>query len=120
MTKRYSEMTHDEIQSEMQKLRAEGMRKYQAGYISEASILETKFFMARSYLLNPDDYFSGQEYSVIGYDEPFYVRYLNGVMAWGHFRTSEEEKAFPIGRLEEITHPAQARAAVLGKNPISF
>lgn len=100
--KRYSEMTQQELQAEMQKLRAEGMRKYQAGYISEASILETKFFMARSYLLDPDDYMSGQEYTVIGYDEPFYVRHLNGVMAWGHFISSTEEKAFPIGRLEEI------------------
>ncbi|WP_047150443.1 YfhH family protein [Aneurinibacillus tyrosinisolvens] len=99
---RYSEMSREELQAEMQKLRAEGMRKYQAGYISEASILETKFFMARSYMLNPDDYPSGQEYIVVGYDEPFFVRYLNGVMAWGHFSSSTEEKAFPIGRLEEI------------------
>lgn len=99
---RYSEMTQQQLQAEMQKLRQESMRKYQAGYISEASILESKFFMARSYLLDPDDYMSGQEYTVIGYEEPFFVRYLNGVMAWGCFRSSDEEKAFPIGRLEEI------------------
>ncbi|WP_051331088.1 DUF1811 family protein [Aneurinibacillus terranovensis] len=99
--KRYSDMTHDEIQSEMQKLRAEGMRKYQAGYISEAAMLETKFFMARSYLRKSDDFMSGQSYTVIGYDEPFYIRYMNGVMAWGHFASSEEERAFPIGRLED-------------------
>ncbi|AMA71915.1 MULTISPECIES: YfhH family protein [Aneurinibacillus] len=101
--KRYSEMTREELQAEMQRLRAESMRKYQAGYISEASVLESKFFMARSYLLNPDHFMSGQEYGVIGYDEPFFVRYLNGVMAWGHFRSSTEERAFPIGRLEELT-----------------
>ncbi|WP_286884707.1 DUF1811 family protein [Aneurinibacillus sp. UBA3580] len=101
--RRYSEMSREELQAEMQRLRGESMRKYQAGYVSEASVLESKFFMARSYLLDPDDFMSGQEYGVIGYDEPFFVRYLNGIMAWGHFRSSEEEKAFPIGRLEEIT-----------------
>ena len=99
---RYSEMNKEQLQAEAQKLRQESMRKYQAGYISEASVLESKFFMARSYMLDPDDYMSGQEYTVIGYDEPFFVRYLNGIMAWGHFRSSDEEKAFPIGRLEEI------------------
>lgn len=100
--KRYSEMTHEELQAEMQRLRSESMKKYQAGYVSEAGVMEAKFFMARSYLLNPEDYPPDQEYMVSGYDEPFYVQYLRGVMAWGYFRNSNEQRAFPIGRLEKI------------------
>lgn len=100
--KRYSEMDHHEIQAEMQRLRSESMKKYQAGYLSEASIMESKFFMARSYLLDVNDFPAEKEYIVKGYDESFYVQYLRGVMAWGHFHSSDEEKAFPIGRLEEL------------------
>lgn len=99
--KRYSEMNHDEIQAEMQRLRAESMRKYQAGYLSEASIMESKYFMARSYLLDPKDFPDERDYIVSGYDNPFYVRYLRGMMAWGNFQDDEELQAFPIGRLEE-------------------
>jgi hypothetical protein len=100
--KRYSEMSHDEIQAEMQRLRSESMKKYQAGYLSEAGIMESKYFMARSYLLKPENFPADKEYIVSGYDEPFYVQYLRGVMAWGYFRSSDEQRAFPIGRLEEI------------------
>jgi hypothetical protein len=100
--RKYSEMTKEELYSEMQYLLGEGRKKQQAGFISEANILEQKFYMAKSYIMDSDSILSGQEYRVAGEQEPFKVRYLNGVFAWGCFPTSIEMVAFPIGRLESI------------------
>lgn len=100
--RKYSEMTKEELYAEMQHLLGEGRKKQQAGFISEANILEQKFYMAKSYMMDSDGILSGQEYHVAGEKEPFKVRYLNGVFAWGRFPSSIEEVAFPIGRLESI------------------
>lgn len=98
--KKFSEMTEEELHAEMQRLLQEGRKKQQAGFSSEANILEQKFYMVKSYLRNPEDIVCGQEYRVIGEEEVFKVRYLNGVFAWGKFPSSTEEVGFPIGRLE--------------------
>jgi hypothetical protein len=98
--KKYSEMTEQELHSEMQRLLQEGRRKQQAGFPSEANILEQKFYLAKSYLRNPEEIICGQEYCVAGEEEVFKVSYLNGVFAWGKFPSSTEDVGFPIGRLE--------------------
>ncbi|WP_025026977.1 YfhH family protein [Caldalkalibacillus mannanilyticus] len=103
--KRYSEMTQEELFREMQHLLGESRKKHQAGFISEGNILEQKFFMAKSYTLDPQFIEIGKEYTVIGEDEEvFTVLYLNGVFAWGRFPGSTEDVAFPIGRLEKKEH----------------
>lgn len=99
MEKRYSEMTVEELNHELLKLKEASMKKHQAGFFSEAAVLEQKFYMAKSYLLNPADFVPGQAYGVTGYEGKFTITYLNGIMAWGHFAHSEEEVAFPIARL---------------------
>jgi hypothetical protein len=99
--KKYSEMTEEELHTEMQRLLQEGRRKQQAGFPSEANILEQKFYMVKSYLKGPKEILCGQEYHVIGEEGLFKVRYLNGVFAWGKFSSSKEEVGFPIGRLEK-------------------
>lgn len=98
--KKYSEMTKEELYTQMQHLLGEARKKEQAGFISEANILEQKFYMVKSYMMDSDAILSGQEYLVAGEKERFKVRYLNGVFAWGRFPSSTEEVAFPIGRLE--------------------
>ncbi|MEW9669261.1 YfhH family protein [Ammoniphilus sp. 3BR4] len=99
MERRYSEMTVEELNHELLKLKEASMKKHQAGFFSEAAVLEQKFYMAKSYLLNPADFIPGQTYDVTGYEGKFTIKYLNGIMAWGHFDSSQEELAFPIARL---------------------
>lgn len=101
MEKRYSEMTQEELSHQLLKLKEAAMKKHQAGFFSEAAVLEQKFYMAKSYLLDPNDYIPGKEYQVIGYEGRFKLKYLNGIMAWGTFAHSDEEVAFPISRLYE-------------------
>lgn len=97
--KRYSEMDQEELFREMQTLLGEARKKEQAGFFSEANVLEQKYYMAKSYTLNKEHIQIGQEYQVDGESGLFKVAYLNGVFAWGRFAYSEEDEAFPIGRL---------------------
>jgi hypothetical protein len=99
MEKRFSEMSIEELDLALIKYKEGAMKKHQAGFFSEAAILEQKFYLAKSYLLDPKNYSPGNTYSVIGFEEPFHVNYINGVMAWGTFPHSTEEMAFPISRL---------------------
>lgn len=100
---RYSEMTKLELYTEMQRLIGEARKKHQAGFISEANILEQKYYMAKSYMMNPNEINIGGQYQVAGENGVFHVHYLNGVFAWGRFPHSVEDIAFPIGRLEPVT-----------------
>lgn len=103
MKKRYSEMTKEELFAEMQHCLGEKRKKEQAGFISEANILEQKYYMAKSYLTDPETILTGQSYHVEGMEDLFFVRYLNGVMAWGYFSSNpDEEVALPIGRLQAL------------------
>lgn len=92
-------MNQEELYREMQTLLGDARKKEQAGFISEANVLEQKYYMAKSYAMNKDEIHIGKEYLVEGEEGLFTVEYLNGVFAWGRFKTSEEDEAFPIGRL---------------------
>ena len=100
MDKRYSEMSVEELNRELLRLKEATMKKHQAGFLSEASVLEQKFYMAKSYLLEPSSFHPGEDYHVTGQEGLFRINYLNGVMAWGTFANSDEEIALPISRLE--------------------
>jgi hypothetical protein len=100
--KKFSEMDQEELYREMQQLIGESRKKEQAGFISEANILEQKFYLAKSYMMDPQEIEIGQEYHVEGEEETLKVEYLNGVFAWGRFPSSTEEVGFPIGRLEKV------------------
>ena len=100
---RYSEMTKLELYAEMQKTIGEARKKQQAGFFSEANILEQKYYMAKSYMMNPNEINIGGQYHVAGETGIFLVKYLNGVFAWGRFPSSEGDEAFPIGRLEPVS-----------------
>lgn len=100
--KRMSEMSKEELEREMQRLWAEAKKKERAGFISEANVLEQKFYMAKSYLMDPAQIEVGAQYRVAGEEGIFTVEYLNGVFAWGKLDTDEEKRGFPIGRLEKV------------------
>jgi hypothetical protein len=97
-----SEMSKEELKIEMQRLWALAKKKEQAGFFSEANVLEQKFYMAKSYLMDPNQIEIGGQYRVAGEEGIFTVRYLNGVFAWGKLDTDPEERGFPIGRLEKL------------------
>lgn len=99
--KKFSEMTNAELDREMQHLIAEQRKKEQAGFYSEANVLEQKFYLAKSYRMNKRLIKPDHTYNVIGEEGKFQVNYLNGVFAWGTIEGSEEERAFPIARLED-------------------
>lgn len=93
-------MNREELEAQLLKFKEAAMKKHQAGFFSEAAVYEQKFYLAKSYLLDPQFIQIHTEYSVIGYDQPFVIESINGRMAWGKFTGSHEELAFPIARLE--------------------
>lgn len=100
-TKRFSQMTVDELNFEIEYNTDQARKAKQLGRVNEVAVFEQKVVMAKSYLLNPEDYLSGEEYEVIG--EPgttFKIDYMNGVFAWGYrVGGNMDEEALPIARL---------------------
>jgi len=101
MEKRFSEMTDSELRAIIAELKISAQRSEQTGMINEVAVHERKRVMAEAYLMNPDDFNSGDVY-YIKYDEkiPFTIAYLNGVFAWGYRGEAEELSAYPISLLE--------------------
>lgn len=99
---RMSEMSREQLEQAMRQYLAEARKKEQAGFISEANVLEQKFYMAKSYLMDPEEIEVGGTYQVKGEEGLFTVEYLNGVFAWGKLGSSPEKRGFPIGRLEKV------------------
>lgn len=99
--KRYSEMTEYELKTEIGLLKEKARKAEQLGIINEFAVLERKITMAQSYLLNPDDYKSGEVYEIEGDPgESFKIDYMNGIFAWGNrLTTPGVEEALPISML---------------------
>ena len=101
--RRYSLMTPYELQQEIAMLHEKARKAEQLGMVNEFAVLQRKSIMAKSYLLNPDDFKPGEIYQIEG-DPGIYFRieYLNGVFAWGYrLGGSGEEEALPISMLKE-------------------
>lgn len=100
MEKRYSEMSEYELKTEIAALAEKARKAEQLGIINEFSVLERKIAMAKSYLLNPENIKTQTNYKIEGSNEEFFVKYLNGVFAWGSRRhTPDKEEAVPISLL---------------------
>ncbi|RFU69406.1 YfhH family protein [Bacillus sp. V59.32b] len=101
---RYSKMTQYELNQEIASLKEKARKAEQLGMVSEFAVLERKAVMAKAYLLNPDDFKSGEIYQIEGDPGSYFkVDYLNGVFAWG-FRMNGDgkEEALPISMLTEL------------------
>src|SRR5699024_6736882 len=104
---RYSDLTTEQLRSEIEKYKKEAQKAEQVGNISEVAINERKVQMLMSYMAYPEDYKPGEVYEIRldpGYT--FKVNYVDGVMAWGHRvnllkETLEKEEALPISLLGE-------------------
>lgn len=102
MDKRYSEMTKQELNGEIAALTEKARKAEQLGIVNEYAVLERKIAMAKSYLLDPDDFKPGHEYEIER--DPgttFTITFMNGTFAWGYRNGSEEEQAFPISMLKK-------------------
>ncbi|MCS0669669.1 YfhH family protein [Cytobacillus firmus] len=102
--KRYSTMTTYELQQEIASLNEKARKAEQMGMVNEFAVLERKVIMAKSYLLNPDDFYPGEIYEIDG--DPgvyFKIEYMNGVFAWGfRLNGSKGEEALPISMLKKL------------------
>lgn len=104
LEKRYSTMTRHELQQEISHLHEKARKAEQMGIVNEFAVLERKAIMAKSYLLNPDDFTPGEIYAIQGAPGTYFrIDYLNGVFAWGYRLNGDgKEEALPISMLEEI------------------
>lgn len=67
--KRYSTMSTYELQQEIASLNEKARKAEQMGMVNEFAVLERKVIMAKSYLLNPDDFLPGEIYEIEGIRE---------------------------------------------------
>lgn len=102
--KRYSMMTKYELQQEIASLNEKARKAEQMGMVNEFAVLERKVIMAKSYLLNPEDFKPGEIFLIEG--DPgvyFKIEYMNGVFAWGfRLNGSKGEEALPISMLKKL------------------
>ncbi|MFO1443166.1 YfhH family protein [Bacillus sp. Bva_UNVM-123] len=101
--KRYSEMTTYELQQEIANLNEKARKAEQLGMVNEFAVLERKAVMAKAYLLNPNDFKSGDVYEIEGDPGAFFkIDYMNGVFAWGYrLNGNKAEEALPISLLKK-------------------
>lgn len=101
--KRYSEMTEYELNQEIAGLRDKARKAEQMGMGSELAVYERKIAMAKSYMLNPNDFKPGEIYGIEGDPGAYFkIAYMNGVFAWGARLNGEgREEALPISLLLE-------------------
>jgi len=99
--KRYSEMTMYELQQEIVKLNEKARKAEQLGMINEFAVLERKAVMAKSYLLDPEDFKPGDIYEIEGDPGSYFkIDYMNGVFAWGfRLNGNKTDEALPISLL---------------------
>ncbi|WP_371018516.1 YfhH family protein [Pseudalkalibacillus sp. JSM 102089] len=100
MEKRFSDMSEQEIRNEIALLSEKARRAEQMGMVNEFAVHERRIALAKSYLLNPDDFIPGHKYEIDG--DPgstFIIDYMNGTFAWGNRDGSDEIEAFPISML---------------------
>lgn len=95
----FSEMNEEELRREIKRLEAEERRAKRKGSPSEQEILRQRINLSKSYLTDPARIQPGRKYQVEGSNRRFYVDYLRGVMAWGHWEGETEAVALPIGIL---------------------
>ncbi|UQD51213.1 DUF1811 domain-containing protein [Bacillus methanolicus] len=102
--KRYSEMTDYELQQEIAKLHEKARKAEQMGMVNEFAVLERKAAMAKSYLLNPEDFKPGDIYQIEGDPGAYFkIDYLNGVFAWGYrLNGNGKDEALPISMLKKL------------------
>lgn len=107
MTSLYSDYTIEQLREELGKLVEESQKAQQLGEVSKYKIIERKIQMVSSYMINPDDFTTGDVHRLKG--DPGYtfkINFVEGIMVWGHRinllgQQVEQEEALPIALLDE-------------------
>lgn len=102
--KKYSDMTVQELRTEIANLKEKSRKAEQLGIVNEYAVYERKALMAQAFLIDPASIKSGEMYRIIG--DPgvfFHVEYLKGRFAWGYRLGGDKyEEALPISMLESL------------------
>src|SRR5690625_385078 len=107
MRMRYSDLTVEQLREKLGELKEKAQKSEQLGELSKVAIYERKIQIVASYMVNPDQFESGDIYELNG--DPGYtfkINYVDGIMAWGHRinlleEMKQEEEALPISLLRE-------------------
>ncbi|RPF50548.1 YfhH family protein [Aquisalibacillus elongatus] len=105
MQRRYSDYTIEQLRQEVADLTEKARKAEQMGMVNEYAVHQRKIVMAKSYMLNPEDFDSGQVYEIDGAPgEYFSIEYKKGVFAWGTRKNKQgdiltQEEALPIALL---------------------
>lgn len=99
--KRFSELTEYELRQEIAQLQEKAQKAEQMGMVNEYAVIQRKIYMAKAYLLDPNDFKPNEIYEIHGDPETYFqIEYLNGVVAWGYrLGKSSEIEALPISML---------------------
>lgn len=93
-------MSEFELKQEIAAISEKARKAEQMGMVSEYAVCERKIAMAKSYLLDPNDFKENETYE-IGEEKgsTFKITYLHGRFAWGYRDGEKEESAVPISLL---------------------
>lgn len=98
--KRFSEMTHPELRQEIVALNEKAKKAEQMGMLNEFAVYERRVILAKAYLLNPEDFTSGQTYPMKDGESTFSISYMNGHFAWGYRNNQPKLEGVPISLLQ--------------------
>ncbi|MBB5174634.1 YfhH family protein [Texcoconibacillus texcoconensis] len=99
MEKRYSDMTVEELQQEISTLTEKAQKAEQMGIVNEYAVHMRKIAVAKSYMLDPNQFKSGETYTLAEENDTFTISYMNGVFAWGYRNDDSSLEAVPISVL---------------------
>ncbi|MCA0981970.1 MULTISPECIES: YfhH family protein [Exiguobacterium] len=102
MEKRLSDLSKYELEQEIQALHERKRKAEQMGMVSEIEVVLRRIAIAESYLVDPTSFRPGETYVVNYNDQPFRLKFVNGVMGWGTFEGDMTERAIPLSELSEV------------------
>ncbi len=98
----YSEMTPDELKTEMKKLQELGQSAFDSENWSDYEVQMTKWYLAKSYEILPTVQIEiGKTYRIADDYDRLTVTGLEGAMAWGIRESDAESVSIPLARLDE-------------------
>lgn len=102
--KKYSQMTEQELRTEIARLMEKARKAEQLGVLNEFAVYQRKALMAQSYLIDPATIVPGEIYRIQGDEGEFFkVDYLKGRFAWGYRMGGElADEALPLAMLTSV------------------
>ncbi len=102
--KKYSQMTEQELRTEIARLMEKARKAEQLGILNEYAVYQRKAVMAQSFLVDPASIVPGEIYKIQGDEGYFFkVDYLKGHFAWGYRMGGEyAEEALPLAMLTSV------------------